>query len=218
MTSAANTVMEQQGMVYEETSGLWYDFKSGYYFDPGSGLHYDGHSGVWYQYNQETQQYTVNSRVSEEEVRAQKILSQAAREAMEALEAREARAKKRRKKKGREESINEKKPDLAEALDSLNSVVADHDYSDESEEDDPRNIIPCVRIVVTGTEDPDVTVGTLFLVTCKGGSIGSRGHHEVLLGDKGCSKHHARISYSGAKYYLRDIRVYFPIFLHFIVF
>ena len=89
---------------------------------------------------------------------------------------------------------------------------------DESEEDDPRNIIPCVRIVVTGTEDPDVTVGTLFLVTCKGGSIGSRGHHEVLLGDKGCSKHHARISYSGAKYYLRDIRVYFPIFLHFIVF
>lgn len=198
VTSAANSVMEQQGMVYEETSGLWYDFKSGYYFDPGSGLYYDGHNGVWYQYNPETKQYTVNSRVPEEEVRAQKILSQAAREAIE------ARAKREERKK-RSKSKDEKKPDLAEALDSINSVVAKHDYSDESEDDDPRDTIPCVRIVVTGTEDPEVVVGSLFLVTCKGGSIGSRGHHEVLLGDKGCSKHHARISYSGGKYYLRDL-------------
>jgi len=197
VTSAANSVMEQQGMVYEETSGLWYDFKSGYYFDPGSGLYYDGHNGVWYQYNSETKQYTVNSRVPEEEVRAQKILSQAAREAME------ARAKKEEGRKKRRKSKDQKKPDLVEALDSLNSVVADHDYSDE--EDDPRDTIPCVRIVVTGTEDPEVVVGSLFLVTCKGGSLGSRGHHEVLLGDKGCSKHHARISYSGGKYYLRDL-------------
>ena len=197
VTSAANSVMEQQGMVYEETSGLWYDFKSGYYFDPGSGLYYDGHNGVWYQYNSETKQYTVNSRVPEEEVRAQKILSQAAREAME------ARAKKEEGRKKRRKSKDQKKPDLVEALDSLNSVVADHDYSDE--EDDPGDTIPCVRIVVTGTEDPEVVVGSLFLVTCKGGSLGSRGHHEVLLGDKGCSKHHARISYSGGKYYLRDL-------------
>lgn len=197
VTSAANSVMEQQGMVYEETSGLWYDFKSRYYFDPGSGLYYDGHNGVWYQYNSETKQYTVNSRVPEEEVRAQKILSQAAREAME------ARAKKEEGRKKRRKSKDQKEPDLVEALDSLNSVVADHDYSDE--EDDPRDTIPCVRIVVTGTEDPEVVVGSLFLVTCKGGSIGSRGHHEVLLGDKGCSKHHARISYSGGKYYLRDL-------------
>merc|ERR1719312_2271060 len=104
----------------------------------------------------------------------------------------EVRAKREEERKKRRKSKDQKKPDLVEALDSINSVVANHDYSDESEEDDPRETIPCVRIVVTGTEDPEVVVGSLFLVTYKGGSIGSRGHHEVLLADKGCSKHHAR--------------------------
>ena len=60
-------------------------------------------------------------------------------------------------------------------------------------------------LLFSGTEDPDVVVGSLFLVTCKGGSIGNRGHHEVLLQDKGCSKHHARISYNNSKYYLKDL-------------
>ena len=46
--------MEQQGMVYEETSGLYYHYKSGYYFDAATGLYYDGHNGVWYQYDSET--------------------------------------------------------------------------------------------------------------------------------------------------------------------
>lgn len=194
----ANNVMEQQGMVYEETSGLYYDYKSGYYFDAGSGLYYDGHHGIWYQYDPETRQYRVNSREPEEEVVAQKILSQAAREAMEA---RRKKEENKRKKKKKSET-----PDLAEAIDNLNSVLAKHDYSDESDDDnDPVDTIPCVRIVVTATEDPEVVVGSLFLVTCKGGSIGSRGHHEVLLADKGCSKHHARLSFNNGKYFLKDL-------------
>ena len=93
---------------------------------------------------------------------------------------------------------------MAEAIDNLNSVLAKHDYSDESD-DDNDDTIPCVRIVVTATEDPEVVVGSLFLVTCKGGSIGSRGHHEVLLADKGCSKHHARLSFNNGKYFLKDL-------------
>ena len=65
--------------------------------------------------------------------------------------------------------------------------------------------IPCVRIVVLETEDSGVTVDSLYLVTCKGGSIGNKGPHEVLLPDMGCSKHHARISYKEGKYFLRDL-------------
>ena len=195
---AAASVMEQQGMVYEETSGLWYDFKSGYYFDPATGLYYDGHQGVWYQYHPDTGQYVVNSRVPEAEVIAQKILSQEARDAMEARAKKEEERKKRRKSKDKG-----KGPDLAEALDSLNSVVADHEYSDDSEAE--AETIPCLRIVVTASEDPEVTVGCLYLVTCKGGSVGSRGEHEVALQDKGCSKHHARISFSRGKYFLKDL-------------
>lgn len=194
VSSAASSVMEQQGMVYEETSGLYYHYKSGYYFDAATGLYYDGHNGVWYQYDSETGQYKVNSRVPEEEVRAQKILSQAARDNIEAR--RICREKKRKKAE---------KPDLADAIDKINNVLANHEYSDESDDESSMEIIPCVRIVVLSTEDPDVVTGTLFLITCKGGSIGCRGHHEVLLNDKGCSKHHARISFNNGKYFIKDL-------------
>ena len=139
-------------------------------------------------------QYKVNSRVPEEEVRAQKILSQAARDNIEAR--RICREKKRKKAE---------KPDLADAIDKINNVLANHEYSDESDDESSMEIIPCVRIVVLSTEDPDVVTGTLFLITCKGGSIGCRGHHEVLLNDKGCSKHHARISFNNGKYFIKDL-------------
>ena len=136
----------------------------------------------------------MNSRVPEEEVRAQKILSQAARDNIEAR--RICREKKRKKAE---------KPDLADAIDKINNVLADQEYSDESDDGSSMEIIPCVRIVVLSTEDPDVVTGTLFLITCKGGSIGCRGHHEVLLNDKGCSKHHARISFNNGKYFIKDL-------------
>jgi len=65
--------------------------------------------------------------------------------------------------------------------------------------------IPCVRIIVKSSEDENVAAGTLYIVTCKGGSIGSKGAHEVFLQDLGCSKHHGRIIFSDNKYYLRDL-------------
>merc|ERR1712013_81074 len=83
---AATSVLQQQGMVYEETSGLYYDYKSGHYFDAERSLYYDGNSGVYYSYDQEAGKYKVHSSMPEEEVTAQKILSQAARDAQEAKE------------------------------------------------------------------------------------------------------------------------------------
>ena len=38
-------------------------------------------------------------------------------------------------------------------------------------------------------------VGTLFLVTCTGGTIGREGNHDVLVQDIGCSKFHAKIEF-----------------------
>ena len=105
------------------------------------------------------------SREPEEEVRAQRILSQAARDAMEAKRIKED--KRRRKRRERSKSGEDKKPDLTEALTSISSVLAAHDdYSDD--DDRASDTIPCVRIVVLSTEDPDVVIGSLFLVTCKG--------------------------------------------------
>ena len=38
-------------------------------------------------------------------------------------------------------------------------------------------------------------VGTLFLVTCTGGTVGREGNHDVLIQDIGCSKFHAKIEF-----------------------
>jgi hypothetical protein len=39
----------------------------------------------------------------------------------------------------------------------------------------------CRRLIVTWTEDERVEKGSLYLVTYKGGSVGSKGEHEVIL-------------------------------------
>ena len=184
----ASSTMEQQGLVLEETSGLYYDYRSGYYFDAERGLYYDGNNGVWYEYDHDTKQYKVNSAVPQHEIAAQKILRNAAE-----------RAKKRIKKK--------KKRRRAESSDKSDPDESSQSYSDScsEEEEEENSTIPCLRVLVTETEDLEVVVGSLFLVTCRGGSVGSRGDHDILLLDKGCSKHHARISYQRGKYYLRDL-------------
>ena len=37
-----------------------------------------------------------------------------------------------------------------------------------------------VRLFVKTSEDEKVKVGSLYIVTCKGGTIGSKGDHEVM--------------------------------------
>ena len=46
-----------------------------------------------------------------------------------------------------------------------------------------------------------------FVQTCKGGSIGREGNHDVLLDDIACSKTHAQITFDEkeAKYFIVDI-------------
>ena len=57
-----------------------------------------------------------------------------------------------------------------------------------------------------GTKLPCMKTGTLFVITCKGGSIGREGEgHEVLLDEEaGCSKNHATVTFESDKFYLKD--------------
>ena len=184
---AASSTMEQQGLVLEETSGLYYDYRTGYYLDAERGLYYDGNNGIWYEYDHTTKQYKVNSTVPEHEISAQKILAQEAEKAKKSKE--EKKSRKRRKK-----SSDDKSESCGSQSDDSGSEAESHGVT-----------IPCLRVLVTDTEDEEVVVGSLFLVTCQGGTVGSRGEHDVLLQDKGCSKHHATISYTGGKYFIRDL-------------
>lgn len=45
-----------------------------------------------------------------------------------------------------------------------------------------------MRLIVRETNLDNLDVGTLFIVTCQGGTIGREGEHSVLIPDKNISK------------------------------
>ena len=100
-------------------------------------------------------------------------------------------------------------------------------YTADNSDMSTQRIPPCIRLMVvndqilakttnvetTQQEIKDTVIktskmksGTLFIITCKGGSIGREGdHHEVLLDQEiGCSKDHATVIFLLDKFYLID--------------
>lgn len=47
---------------------------------------------------------------------------------------------------------------------------------------------PCIRIIVKETNLEQLKVGTLFIVTCTGGTMGREGDHAVSVPDINISK------------------------------
>lgn len=47
---------------------------------------------------------------------------------------------------------------------------------------------PCMRVIVKETDVEELKLGSLFLVTCTGGSLGREGDHSVLIPDINISK------------------------------
>ena len=66
--------------------------------------------------------------------------------------------------------------------------------------------IPCIRLVVQRSDDPEVRPGSLAgIITCTGGTIGRAEGQTVMLEGGGCSKHHASITWREGRYWLRDL-------------
>lgn len=66
---------------------------------------------------------------------------------------------------------------------------------------------PCIRIMVEDTTVERLKIGSLFVVTCKGGTMGREGDHAVLIPDINVSKHHAKFVFrvNEGKYYIIDL-------------
>ncbi|XP_071964419.1 uncharacterized protein [Antedon mediterranea] len=96
------------------------------------------------------------------------------------------------------------------------SDVSDEEMDEEMEEREEvmekeveqvnrREYPPCIRMIVTKSES--LQPGSLFIITCMGGSIGREGEHTVLIPEIGISKNHAEIFYcqNSWQYYIRDL-------------
>lgn len=66
---------------------------------------------------------------------------------------------------------------------------------------------PCMRMIVESTEIPKIKIGSLFIITCDGGTIGREGNHSLCLPDINVSKHHLKVSYNtdSSKYMIVDL-------------
>ncbi|XP_036145089.1 angiogenic factor with G patch and FHA domains 1 isoform X2 [Monomorium pharaonis] len=200
----AESALLQTGFVYEHTSGMYYDYKTGYYYDTNQGLYYDGNTGIYYYYDEDSNTYQFHSQICiDKTIPTYLSTFQKKGEDTEKIY-------KDDMKKGKytnEENFEDKEPEEGEYLQSENEGISDKiipDVSTNSESDDEKQDLaksypPCMRLIVKETDLAKLKLGSLFLVTCTGGTLGREGDHSVLISDINISKYHARFIYDETK-------------------
>ncbi|XP_071449306.1 angiogenic factor with G patch and FHA domains 1 [Hetaerina americana] len=203
---AAEHAMQQTGFVYEETSGMYYDYSTGYYYNAELGLYYDGNKGIYYYYDESNHTFQFHSQA---EIDPVSFSRNAENSLDEKKRAKLGEGNKKKKSKRKAETKEHSEPsqnetDSGEEGEFSESSEADEDSpmtsegdQVESEEDSlsSKEWPPCMRIIVKETEVKGLKVGTLFIVTCTGGTLGREGDHAVSIPDINISKHHGKFTY-----------------------
>ncbi|KAL0820427.1 hypothetical protein ABMA28_006302 [Loxostege sticticalis] len=184
----AQSALQQSGMVYVESAGMYYDYKTGYYYNSELGLYYHTDTGCYYYYSDEKQNFVFHSYPDRRAVAANVAL--AAHE--------KKKAKKHKKDRKTEDDIDSLTKNLSQVSlrgqTALDAVAKHHP--------------PCMRVIVKETSLAKLKVGSLYLVTKDGGTIGREGdHHAILLRDHNVSRNHLDIRYdlAGRTYLAMDL-------------
>ncbi|XP_018337800.1 PREDICTED: angiogenic factor with G patch and FHA domains 1 [Trachymyrmex septentrionalis] len=194
----AESALLQTGFVYEQTSGMYYDYNTGYYYDTKQGLYYDGNTGIYYYYDETSNTYQFHSQVYTGKTTFQR---------KEETGKTHKDDVKKRKFISEEENLGDKVLEEGECSGSESDGISDeiipdvstNSESDDEEQDLAKNYPPCMRIIVKETDLIKLKLGSLFLVTCIGGTLGREGDHSVLIPDINISKYHARFVYDEIK-------------------
>ncbi|XP_075168999.1 angiogenic factor with G patch and FHA domains 1 isoform X4 [Haematobia irritans] len=167
MRQAAQEAQNISNFVYEPTSGLYYDKKSGYYYNAEYGLYYDGNTGCYYSYNQEKNCYEFHSQVQVQA--SSKTTNDSTRD--DCLET----------------NVN------SSLLNRFSNLYIDRMRRNAL--DIAKKYPPSLRIVVQESNLEGLKVGSLSLITYKGGSLGREGSHDVIIPDVNVSKFHLKFTY-----------------------
>ncbi|XP_011644651.1 angiogenic factor with G patch and FHA domains 1 isoform X1 [Pogonomyrmex barbatus] len=202
---AAESALLQTGFVYEQTSGMYYDYTTGYYYDTKQGLYYDGNTGTYYYYDESSNTYQFHSQIYVNNIPTHSLILPEKKKYEKTYK---DNVKKRKFKNEEENSQKEedKEPEEGECSESEREtdntsyeIIPDVSTSSESDDEDQdlaKNYPPCMRIIVKETDLEELKLGSLFLVTYTGGSLGREGDHSVLIPDINISKYHARFVYN----------------------
>ncbi|XP_011296068.1 angiogenic factor with G patch and FHA domains 1 isoform X3 [Musca domestica] len=170
MRQAAQNAQNINNFIYEPTSGLYYDQKSGYYYNAEYGLYYDGNTGCYYSFNQQKNCYEFHSQV---QVQASKTTNDTNNDAY------------------LEKHVNNS------FLDRFSNLYIDRMRKNAL--DIAKKYPPSLRIIVQESNLEGLKVGSLSLITYKGGSLGREGNHDVIIPDVNVSKFHLKFTYEHKK-------------------
>ncbi|XP_026840837.1 angiogenic factor with G patch and FHA domains 1 isoform X1 [Drosophila persimilis] len=131
--------------------------------------------------------------------------------------------KPKRKRRNADDNGDAEDGELSESSDSSSSSnSSDNDSSSSASEDDgsvpvfkaagrfqdiAKKYPPSLRIIVQETNVEELLVGSLHLITYKGGSLGREGEHDVIIPDVNVSKSHLEFYYEAKSgiYRCRDL-------------
>ncbi|XP_059488851.1 angiogenic factor with G patch and FHA domains 1 isoform X2 [Neocloeon triangulifer] len=207
----AENVVQETGFVYHESLGLYYDNSTGYYYDQNTGLYYDGVNKTYYTYDENTGVFSVYHQQEDkdpEEERREHWEQELERKKRELL----LEVKKKNAKRKKEQKIEEEEGEC-----SSDSEVDSYDYYKKKKSAKEKSrpvhhklptadeIDPCMRLIVQQTDLEKLKLGTLFIVTCTGGTLGREGsHHSVTVPDLNVSKSHCNFLYEDGGYWVED--------------
>ncbi|XP_054277903.1 angiogenic factor with G patch and FHA domains 1 isoform X2 [Macrosteles quadrilineatus] len=176
---AAENAVQQTGFVYEATSGMYYDYNTGYYYNAELGLYYEGNSGTYYYFDESSKSFQFHSQVP------------VVNSSTPSVQSHDNDSSKRQNVDVSEPSEKTGVDQLASRMSGL-SLTTQYLSAIEIASAWP----PCLRVVVKQTTLDNLVIGSLFIVTCTGGTLGREGDHAITIPDISISKHHAKVSYS----------------------
>ncbi|XP_037945276.1 angiogenic factor with G patch and FHA domains 1-like isoform X2 [Teleopsis dalmanni] len=179
---AADEAQHLNGFVYEPTSGLYYDHKTGYYYNAEYGLYYDGNTGCYYNYNQEKNSFEFHSQVP--------------------VQPNNTSSKNSHTNNDDDIFDNYVNNDILKRFSSLSISRMRSNALDIA-----KKYPPSLRLIVKETNVKDLKIGSLYVVTYKGGGLGREGNHDIIIPDVNVSKCHLKFSYDTKQqlYYCIDL-------------
>ncbi|XP_013137178.1 PREDICTED: angiogenic factor with G patch and FHA domains 1 isoform X3 [Papilio polytes] len=171
---AAQSALNENGMVFVESAGMYYDYKTGYYYNSELGLYYHTDTGCYYSYSDEKKNFVFHSYPDRSaEIENAPLFKHVLK-----------KAKKHKKERSNIDNLTKKLSQVSlQGPAALDSIAKHHP--------------PCMRLVVRETNVNKLKVGSLFVITKDGGSIGREGdQHAIVIKDNNVSRNHLDIRYN----------------------
>lgn len=212
--------LQENGFVYDSNTGLYYDHKLQCYYNPEYKLYYYQQTGAYYYYDFESQslKYYCSTSSESNNVGMKSNNGSQQHETTKSTDINDTTGYQlssgaiATSSQPTETSENASNTTQVK-VNSTDSEKEDGECSDEScgacspspmfieagpkafEPNHAEHIAPCIRVLVKSTSLTSLDAGTLFIVTCTGGTLGREGDHEVLIPDKLVSKLHSTFRY-----------------------